>query len=848
MSSPNSNANANPIIKYVPFQSKSDPSFWMKLGDHKLNTLRLTQDPIDIQGTFTIQSTITHRGTHEDSKLSSSASCFPGRMRFDQDSIDISSSITSEQEDDINSSKTDTTIQPNKSNNNNTVSVSNENVITHGKIQILNTLESFKTINKNELLNKYCLGNLLKACGVDLLSEEFLEDGSGMMDDTTTSTTSIQAALTAFYCLCHLDLKSHKVLYWFAFPVLTPAPGKSIRYSSSKNDSTLPPQCSLKRAWGETKVRHLHEAVHQLRLENIQIPHPAFFIIVPQSQQDGHDDDDHDINNNTNDSDNTFTSLKCLHFSFQNYENLSEGEKEKCMFAFLDITSNTLPEQHEHDNDNEEEEKNKDTEQIPVGWTLRNLIAYLVLKLNLDGDISIISYRPSVIRRIEQESIAMTSTTTSTSTGVNDSSILLQVQLPPKDDYKWPKNSPTKGGENNNNNKSTPYTCVGWELNARSKPGPRSVNLAPLLSPAHLAQQATDLNLKLMKWRMIPNLDLQRLSNTRVLLLGSGTLGCSVARTLLGWGVRHFDFVDNGKVSYSNPVRQNLFDLVDCERGGKDKAIAAAEALKRIAGPTIDSKGHVLTIPMPGHAFGEKEVESVKDDVRKMQQLIDESDVVFLLTDTRESRWLPTVMARASNKMMINAALGLDSWLVMRHGGNVPNNRLGCYFCNDVVAPENSTKNRTLDQQCTVTRPGLAPIASSMAVELMVSLLHHELKQDAPAPPPLAKTSSYSPTVQSSDENVSSPLGLMPHQIRGSIVTYTMMTPTVPAFRCCTGCCDPIVDAYKLEGFNFVQKVCACINGSLLEDVAGLTDFRAEATAMMEDDNLDWDEASDEEF
>jgi hypothetical protein len=89
---------------------------------------------------------------------------------------------------------------------------------------------------------------------------------------------------------------------------------------------------------------------------------------------------------------------------------------------------------------------------------------------------------------------------------------------------------------------------------------------------------------------------------------------------------------------------------------------------------------------MPGHPIVESEHSKVLDDISTLKHLILSHDVVFLLTDSRESRWLPTLLCTAHDKLMINAALGFDSFLVMRHGGV---DRLGCYFCSDVVAPSN---------------------------------------------------------------------------------------------------------------------------------------------------------------
>lgn len=56
---------------------------------------------------------------------------------------------------------------------------------------------------------------------------------------------------------------------------------------------------------------------------------------------------------------------------------------------------------------------------------------------------------------------------------------------------------------------------------------------------------------------------------------------------------------------------------------------------------------------MPGHPIPPQSIEQTKKDVAQLEQLFDEHDVIFLLMDSRESRWLPTVLGAAKGKVRI---------------------------------------------------------------------------------------------------------------------------------------------------------------------------------------------------
>lgn len=169
---------------------------------------------------------------------------------------------------------------------------------------------------------------------------------------------------------------------------------------------------------------------------------------------------------------------------------------------------------------------------------------------------------------------------------------------------------------------------------------------------------------------------------------------------------------------------------------------------------------------------------------------------------------------------------------------------LGCYFCSDVVAPADSLKSATLDQQCTVTRPGVAPLASALSVELLVSVTQHRLKGRAPAPQPSTTSSSHIQSAPPTDPTMPSshPLGTVPHQLRGFLSTWQTILIKGKAYDCCAACSPTILQAYEKNGWDFVKK--AINEKGYVEEVSGLAEVQRLADEA--DKDVEWDSEEDD--
>lgn len=254
------------------------------------------------------------------------------------------------------------------------------------------------------------------------------------------------------------------------------------------------------------------------------------------------------------------------------------------------------------------------------------------------------------------------------------------------------------------------------------------------MKPAGPQDIAITLTLRALQ-KSVPALNVSTHAAQRILVLGVGSLGCALSRSLLSYGFTSLTLVDHGLVRPSNPHRQCLFTTADI---GKSKVSTAAAALSSISSSMHISPVH-LSIPTPGKGS------PTEEDLAALTTLIKASTTVFLCTDTRESRFIPTILCSFYNTPAISLALAIDHLVVVRHGVTLAGEEGlsespcpapkegGCFFCVDALAPTPSfnPSHPTLDT-CASTKPPLAPIAANIAVELLVSILSHPLSFATP--------------------------------------------------------------------------------------------------------------------
>ncbi|CAH0479024.1 unnamed protein product [Peronospora belbahrii] len=671
------------VLKFQPWNSAPDVSFWQKLTYLKLNTFQLNDEAQGIKGYFTPGRSMN----------------VPARFTVDESAFKSENLETQKDADTRDTDRARYEWQ------------------APGLLYNTNTLEAFKKLDKTALL---------RAAGDQILD---------IILDTHGTNDMLLDCLNTFVLVTFADLKKHSFLYWFGFPALIPPTSFQYRTPPASVDLVLSEEERIHTLRGLLRMRHVSS-----ESETVNGNFAPFFVVERL-----------DVSANSEEI------VRVLNVHEWRAADHRLDDVVETIFGYVDpCPLKTNP-----------------------GWPLRNFLALLTAlpteKVDCSRSMKIISFREHVHQFTE---------------------------VP--DDFVW-KNSVVFEVRSNqtfmaNGRSRQDVRVIGWEANAHGKMGPRIMELGSILDPIQLANTSVDLNLKLMRWRQLPSLDLDLLVQTKCLLLGAGTLGCYTARNV-----------------------------------GKPKGECAARALKRIF-PLVNAQAVHLTIPMAGHALSSPQlIEDAKTGLETLEQLIASHDVVFLGTDSRESRWLPTVIATSQKKLLLNTALGFDSYLVMRHGvrpdqqenGDATTPSLGCYFCNDVVSPRDSLKDRTLDQMCTVTRPGLAPIAAATAVELVVAVLHSPQQQSVGADKP-------------SNDSVS--MGYIPHQLRGFLNAFQSMVITGEAFDKCIACSSKVLDAYGTDSLGLLEK--ACNSDTFLEELTGLNQLTKEVDSLMIDLD-DSDEDSD---
>jgi len=160
----------------------------------------------------------------------------------------------------------------------------------------------------------------------------------------------------------------------------------------------------------------------------------------------------------------------------------------------------------------------------------------------------------------------------------------------------------------------------------------------------------------------------KKISNSKVLIVGIGGLGCPVAEFLTRSGIGVIGIVDHDLVSLSNIHRQSLYDEKDLD---KSKVKVAQKKLKK-----INSKTKVKTY-------------NFKLDRKNFIKIIKNYDYIVDGTDNFETKFLINDICIKYKKILVTGAISkFDGQIFSFNFKNKKNPCLRCFYQEETIADD----------------------------------------------------------------------------------------------------------------------------------------------------------------
>lgn len=236
-----------------------------------------------------------------------------------------------------------------------------------------------------------------------------------------------------------------------------------------------------------------------------------------------------------------------------------EGELRLYSIEYLDQLSHSLPEESEEFPRSNLFLVFLDPAEAPfaLGWPLRCVLPALCMRFKLFNKVlRILSFRDWLLDRRVKEALACVDARLP-SPWVQPQSLVFFAKLPSAPSLRGAfLSGPTADAEAGGSvegeeaaEKTRAALVSGVLFNPKATATARgtqsstrgvvfSVDLSSFLDSATMQREAEELNTHLIRWRVLPAFKPPLLQRLRCLCIGAGTLGCSVARLLAGWGVK----------------------------------------------------------------------------------------------------------------------------------------------------------------------------------------------------------------------------------------------------------------------------------------------------------------------